>query len=327
MDIILEVHDLHVCYRKSTGTEIHAAQGISFDVRRGEILGCIGESGAGKSTLAASLLSLLPTNGKILRGTILLEGRNLLNMASRELREVRGGRIGLIFQEPSLALHPTMRIGDQVTEVLRAHFPLENKQRRERVAEALTAVFGSDAHRISSCYPHELSGGQRQRAVIAQAIACRPSVIVADEPTASLDTVTQREILSLFQKLRGELGIAIVFITHNPALLAGFADRILVLYGGRVAELGSTADLLSSPLHPYTRMLLQCAPALNDAIAQRQGAKLPVIPGEPLDLSTCAPGCNFAARCPEKMEICGQRPPSRVQKGDAHEVSCFLYGG
>jgi oligopeptide/dipeptide ABC transporter ATP-binding protein len=345
MSALLEVQNLCAGYNYSRGKEALAIRCLSFAMRSGEVLGVIGESGSGKSTLAMALLALLPANGRISGGSILLEGENLLEKTPAQLRQVRGSRIAHIFQEPSLALHPTKSIEDQVTEVLRAHFSLKYQERSRRVREALEAVFGPDAPRIASSYPHELSGGQRQRAVIAQAIVCRPRIIVADEPTASLDTVTQHAILTLFCKLQKWLNLAIIFITHNPALLAGFADRILVLYAGNAVELGPANEVLTLPKHPYTGLLLECAPRLEkedgshpagtigghsspSAIRMPTSAKLlPVIPGEAPDFFVKIPGCRFVERCPRRMEVCARRPPSPTRDGNLHEVSCFLFGG
>jgi oligopeptide/dipeptide ABC transporter ATP-binding protein len=327
MNALLEVRDLEVSYRRSEDARITALQDVSFTLNPGETLGVIGESGSGKSTLAVSLLSLLPENGMVQNGRILLQDRDVLKLDSIELRKLRGERIALIFQEPSLALHPTMRIRDQVAEILRAHLSLNSKQRRQRADEILAEVFGTDAFGISSSYAHQLSGGQRQRAVIAQAIACRPSVIIADEPTASLDTVTQQGILLLFQKLRTELQLTLIFITHNPALLKGFADRILVLYAGNAVELGRTADVLASPLHPYTKLLLACSPTVNPEQCHSPAVKLPVISGEAPNLSKRVQGCCFAPRCPEKMKVCEERAPFSIEHRAAHNVSCFLHDG
>src|SRR5256885_4622684 len=234
MHSILEVEELRVAYHSRNGAACQAVAGVTFALSSGEILGVLGESGSGKSTLAASLLRLLPANGRITGGRIVLQGQDLLGEDSKSMQQLRGARVSLLFQEPSLALHPTMRICDQVTEVIRAHESLNEKACRDRAHQVLTKVFPSDVERIASSYPHQLSGGQRQRVLIAQAIACRPAVLIADEPTASLDPTTQQEILALFQTLRQELGVAIILITHNPALLIGFSDRVRVLYAGRI---------------------------------------------------------------------------------------------
>src|SRR6267154_2295271 len=225
MTAILEIQDLRVSYRSSRGRLSPALTGISLGLMPGEIMGVLGESGSGKSTLAGSLVRLLPANGNITRGAVHFEGKDLLRAKPRELQQIRGARISLIFQEPSLALHPTMRAGEQVRQVLAAHgFP--KSALKEKTRQLFAQIFPQDAERISRSYPHQLSGGQRQRVLIAQAIACGPSVVIADEPTASLDSATQMEILSVFRTLRERLGLAMIFITHNPALLSGFADRV-----------------------------------------------------------------------------------------------------
>src|SRR6266850_2230344 len=256
MASVLEIQDLHVSYRSREGVMCPALNGVSFALMPGEILGVLGESGSGKSTLAVSLVRLLPGNGEITRGAVHFEGKELLQAKRKELQQIRGCRISLIFQEPSLALHPTMRAGEQVRQVLAAHNSRGKTALLERTLEVFAEVFPQEADRIVRSFPHQLSGGQRQRVLIAQAIACGPSLLIADEPTASLDPTTQKEILSVFRTLRDELGLAMIFITHNPALLAGFADRVLVLYGGRIAELGRAPDVLASPRHPYTKDLL-----------------------------------------------------------------------
>jgi oligopeptide transport system ATP-binding protein len=327
MTPLLEVRNLHASYSARTGEVCPALVGVNFDVRPGEILGVLGESGSGKSTLAAALLRLLPSNGKIQQGSVLFEGRNLIEASPQDLRKIRGGRIGLILQEPSSSLHPTMQVGRQVSDVLAAHEPLSRCALDERTSQLLASVFPVDAERISHSYPHELSGGQRQRVLIAQAIACGPSLIVADEPTASLDPTTQQGILQLFRTLQQKLGLAMILITHNPVLLAGLADRILILYAGRVAEIGPAAQVLASPQHPYTAALLRCLPS---HFAEGQSApktKLRVIPGDPPDLSLRVPGCQFEPRCTERMEVCKGNEPSATALSALHDVSCFKFAG
>ena len=325
---VLEVRNLHVNFISRAGTSVSAITDVSFDLGPGEILGVLGESGSGKSTLAASLLRLLPRNGRIRSGSVRLQGREILEASPGELERIRGKQIALTNQEPSLALHPTMRVRDQVGEVLAAHESLSRGARRERTRRVLAALFPSESERISSSYPHELSGGQRQRVLIAQAIACGPSVLVADEPTASLDASTQREILSTFLNLRRKLGLAILLITHNPFLLEGLADRVLVLYAGRIAEIGPAESVLSKSKHPYTQALLRCAPSF----ARRDGefprkSKLPVIPGDSPDLAAVPEGCWFEPRCADRWEICRKREPATVPPGAGHLISCFKFGG
>ena len=323
---VLQVRDLCVAYGGRDGGVWRALEKVSFSVGAGEILGVLGESGSGKSTLAAALLRLLPANGRITGGEILLEGSNVLRMDAAQLRRVRGSGVSIVFQEPSLALHPTIRIGEQVVEVLRAHGASSKRERGERAREILAKVFSRDVDRIFSSYPHELSGGQQQRALIAQAIACDPALVVADEPTASLDPTTQREILTLFQSLRDQLGIAFVFITHNPMLLAGFADRVLVLYAGKIAELGPAEAVLVSPQHPYTQALLRCVPRVDyGEPARPQRALLPVIPGTTPSLAMLSQGCVFEPRCEKRMDVCQVSDPMAAMLGNGHEVSCLKF--
>jgi oligopeptide/dipeptide ABC transporter ATP-binding protein len=324
MASVLEVQELHVSYRDGEGEERAALAGVSFDLAPGEILGVLGESGSGKSTLATALVRLLAVNGQITRGAVLFEGKNLLRAAPEELREIRGGRISLIFQEPSLALHPTMRAGEQVYQVLAAHGTSGKSALREKTRQIFAMVFPEEAERIARSYPHELSGGQRQRVLIAQAVACGPSVILADEPTASLDPTTQMEILGVFRRLREKLGVAMIFITHNPALLAGFADRVLVLYGGRVVELGP-AKVLGEPRHPYTKALFQCVPAGFGGNGNARKARLPAIAGESSVSALPLKGCAYEPRCAERMDVCREREPELLSVNEGHSVSCFKY--
>jgi oligopeptide/dipeptide ABC transporter ATP-binding protein len=327
MTSLLKVTNLHVSYSARSGEVCPALAGVNFDLAPGEILGVLGESGSGKSTLAAALLRLLPSNGKIQTGSVLFEGKNLLEVSPQDLRKIRGGRIGLIFQEPSSSLHPTLQVGQQVSDVLAAHVSSDRRALNDKTSQILASVFPVDAERISRSYPHELSGGQRQRVLIAQAIACGPSLVIADEPTASLDPTTQQEILQVFRALWQKLGLAMILITHNPALLTGLADRILVLYAGRVAEIGPTAQVLTAPQHPYTAALLRCLPS-NFAESQRaRKATLNVITGEPPDLSLHEVGCQFEPRCTERMEVCKCNEPAAADVGELHEVSCFKFAG
>jgi oligopeptide transport system ATP-binding protein len=327
MTSLLEVKNLRVSYFARTGEICPALAGIDFGLAAGEVLGVLGESGSGKSTLAAALLRLLPCNGAIQQGSVLFEGKNLLQVSPQDLRKIRGGRIGLISQEPSSSLHPTLQIGQQVSDVLAAHETLNRRNLREKTTHLLASVFPEDAERISRSYPHELSGGQRQRVLIAQATACGPSLVVADEPTASLDPTTQQEILQLFRTLRQKLGLAMILITHNPALLAGLADRVLVLYAGRVAEIGPAAQVLYSPQHPYTAALLRCLPSHFAEAQSPRKTRLHVIQGEPPDLSLHENGCQFEPRCTERMEVCKRAEPSRATESELREVSCFKFAG
>ena len=326
MAFVLEIQDLHVSYWSREVRSRPVLSGVSLDLMPGEILGVLGESGSGKSTLAASVLRLLPPNGHIGNGAILFEGKNLLQISSEELRQIRGGRVALIFQEPSLALHPTIRVGEQVRQVLAAHQSSPKDVLKDRTRQVFAQLFPQDTERILLSYPHQLSGGQRQRALIAQAIVCSPSLVIADEPTAALDPVTQMEILGVFRSLREKLGLAMIFITHNPALLAGFADRVLVLYAGQVAEWGPAETVLKSPQHPYTKALFESLPAIPSENEKSRRNKLPVIPGNSSPSSLPRKGCSFEPRCTVRMDVCREYEPPLVKLGNTHIVSCFKYG-
>jgi peptide/nickel transport system ATP-binding protein len=326
MSQLLDVQKLRVSYRLPDGKQCPALEGVSFDLQRGEALGVLGESGSGKSTLAAALLKLLPHNAELSGGVVSFDGRDLLRANSAELQRVRGDRIGFIFQEPSLALHPTIRVGEQVRDVISAHQGLTRSQLRAKALETLRMVFANDAARIADSFPHQLSGGQRARVLIAQGIACRPALLIADEPTASLDPETQQGILALLGTLRAELNMALIFITHNPALLKRLADRVLVLYAGRVAEIGAAEKVLSFPLHPYTAALLQSMPP---RIAESQASrkeKLPAIPGEAPNLVLINRGCRFEPRCSYRMDACAVQEPGTSITEENHAVACLKYG-
>lgn len=322
---VLHVQNLRIAYASRRGDLCPALAGVDFDLAPGEILGVLGESGSGKSTLAAAIPRLLPPNGIIQSGTVHFAGKNLLDAPPRELASIRGAGIGLILQEPSSSLHPTIRVGQQVSDVLAAHKSLDRRALRDKTLQVLQTVFPHDAQRIANSYSHQLSGGQRQRVLIAQAIACEPSLLIADEPTASLDSTTQREVLQLFRAIRDKLGLAILLITHNPLLLSGLADRILILYAGRVAELGPAAQVLASPKHPYAAALLQCFPPPPEVDHASRNFPLRVIPGESPDLSLSIHGCRFEPRCVDRMDICKNDEPEAVTVGDSHGVSCFKF--
>src|SRR5260370_3007838 len=257
---LLDIQTLRVSSTTRTGQCSTVLANVCFTVQPGDTHGVVGESGSGKRTLAAALLGLLPANGRIERGAIYFEGKNLLRATPCELEKIRGDRLALIFQEPSLALHPAIRVAEQIADVIAAHKSFGRRAVREHARQILAAVFPTEAERIANSYPHQLSGGQRARVLIAQAISCGPSLIVAGEPTASLDPEMQQKILALFRTLRQKFNLSMIWITHNPLLLEGFADRVLVLYAGRVVETGPAVTVLSSPRHTYTQALLRCLP-------------------------------------------------------------------
>jgi len=329
MTPLLDVQNLRVSYTARSGQCLTALANVSFALQPGETLGVLGESGSGKSTLAVALLRLLPANGRIERGALHFEGQDLLRTAPRELEKIRGGRLALIFQEPSLALHPAIRVADQIGDVIAAHKSFARRAVREQARQILAAVFPTEAERIADSYPHQLSGGQRARVLIAQAISCGPSLIVADEPTAALDPETQQEILTLFRALRQKFNLSMIWITHNPLLLEGFADRVLILYAGRVVEKGTTSSVLSSPRHPYTQALLRCLPPrIEEGVASHK-EYLPAIPGESIVSAAASEGCRclFEPRCAERMVVCTEREPEMVQLSSTHGASCFKHAG
>jgi oligopeptide/dipeptide ABC transporter ATP-binding protein len=329
MPPLLRASELRVDFLSPARAPIHALRGASLEIHPGEIVGLLGESGSGKSTLAKALLRLLPKNARICGGTLEFESQNLLALSEWDLRKIRGGRIARIPQEPSLSLSLVMKVGDQIAEVIHAHRDFSWKDCRKEAFGLLERVrlsgFRGASSRMYDAYPHQLSGGQQQRVVIAQAIACRPALIVADEPTASLDTESESEILSLLYELKSERNLSLLFITHDPRILRGLADRIAVMYAGRIVEVSPTTQLLSAPQHPYTRALLGCVlPSLGEARFPAS-APLSTIEGTAPGPELVMAGCSFAPRCAERLDGCESRFPSPVETSDAGQVECFLY--
>lgn len=324
-ECLAQVRELTVTYSPEDSDPVRALDGVSIDVHSGEVVGILGESGSGKSTLANALLRLLAPHAHCEGGTILFRGCDLLHLSETELRSIRGREISLIPQDPALALNPVMPAGSQIDEVLRAHLPLNAHERRQRVLELLREVGFDRPEDIYSAYPHQLSGGQRQRIAIAQAVACRPALLIADEPTSKLDATLQTEIVALLSQIRRQHGTAILVISHDPALFAGFADRIAVMYAGRIVEVGSSAEIFGRPLHPYMEALVRVA---TSSMLTRSSprVRLPAIEGESPD-PTCIPvGCRFAPRCSERMEVCSLRYPREFMPEPARPVNCFKYG-
>jgi len=323
---LLRTRDLTVLYRDEAGHSFAAVDQAHFELRAGEVLGVLGESGAGKSTLGLALTGLLPTSARVASGSIQYADVELTRLDERDWRELRGPEIGFVFQEPGLALNPVLRVGTQIEEVVRAHAQRCWSQARSRVAAeaALSEVgFGSEPG-VFSAYPHELSGGQQQRVLIAQAIACRPKLLIADEPVSALDAVTRAGILKLLANLKERLGLAMLLISHELASLTALADRVLVMYAGRIVEEGPAGALLREPLHPYTRGLLACQPRPGRNKQSRE--RLPFIPGNPPDLAALPTGCAFEPRCATRMETCASRPPDEVQPAPGRRVRCFEHG-
>jgi oligopeptide/dipeptide ABC transporter ATP-binding protein len=295
---LLTVDNLHVEFAGRNRT-VRAVRGLSYTMRPGETLGLVGESGSGKSVSALSLLGLLPQRvGRVSAGSAIFDGQNLIGMPEEKLRRIRGARIAMIFQDPLSSLNPVLTIGRQITEALETHRGMSNQAARKRAVELLELVGIPGAPKRVNDYPHQFSGGQRQRAMIAMALSCEPSLLIADEPTTALDVTIQAQILSLLRRLRDELGMAVLLITHDLGVVAGFTDRLAVMYAGRLVEVGPTEELLASPSHPYTIGLLRSLPRLD---RPRQAALTP-IEGSPPDLAADLVGCPFAPRCAWRLE-------------------------
>ena len=315
---LLEVTDLRTFFHTRNGV-VRAVDGVSFALEKGETLGLVGESGSGKSVTCQSLLRLVPQPPAQLAGRALFAGTDLLSCPAPELRAIRGRRIGMIFQDPMTSLNPYLRISEQLIEPLLIHEKLSRRDALARGLAMLEAVGINDAAARLHHYPHEFSGGMRQRVMIAMALIARPELLIADEPTTALDVTVQAQILDLIRRLQRELGMAVIFITHDLGVVAGLCDRVQVMYAGRIVESATTTDLFARPQHPYTRALQRSIPAL-----QPKGAELFTIPGLPPDLSRLPPGCPFAPRCEFAVEQCrtGDAPPL-VETKPAHHSACL----
>ncbi len=326
---LLRVRDLAVRFGGEDASAVTVVEDASFELAAGEVLGVLGESGSGKTTLALALLGLLPAGGRVTRGEVVREpeaaARDLLRMNEKQLAAVRGDEISMVFQEPGISLSPCLRAGGQVADVARAHRRWSRRRCREHALALLAEVGFEQPDEIYAAYPHQLSGGQRQRVVIAQALACRPSVVIADEPTAALDAITQARIVALLQELKERRGLALVFISHDAALLASLADRLLVMYAGQIVEQGSREQVCHDPAHPYARELLRCMPSSAAAAGPSRPSPLPVIPGDPPDPARWPTGCRFEPRCGDRMPECGQRRPSMLELAASRSVRCLRY--
>jgi peptide/nickel transport system ATP-binding protein len=317
---LLIVDGLRTVFRLPDGRNVAAVDDVSFSIDRGETLGLVGESGSGKSVTALSIVRLIQPPGHIAGGCVRLDGRDLLVMSEDEMRGVRGRQIGFIFQEPMVALDPVYTIGAQIVETLEIHGLARGAAARERAVALLERVRIPDPARRARQYPHQLSGGLRQRAMIALALSADPRLLIADEPTTALDATVQAEILDLLRELRHELELSVLLITHDLGVIAEMADRVAVMYGGRIVEHGHAAEILSTPAHPYTRALIASIPQ------GRSGARLQSIPGHVPVLGSLPAGCAFAPRCPQRFAPCGN-PPRLASVGPTHDARCFLYPG
>jgi peptide/nickel transport system ATP-binding protein len=321
-DLILDVKNLKTVFFTNSGL-FKAVDDVSFNVRRGETLAIVGESGCGKSVSALSIMRLVPNPpGKIVGGSVVLEGTDLLALDEEKMRDIRGNRMSMIFQEPMTSLNPVMRIGDQITEALRLHQNMTAKQAWARAVEMLRLVRIPEPERRAREYPHQLSGGMRQRAMIAMALACRPALLIADEPTTALDVTIQAQILALIVELQKELGTGLILITHDLGVVAQTAQRVIVMYAGKKVEEASVDDLFADPRHPYTRGLMASMPAVI-SLGAKTDVRLTEIPGMVPSLTNLPEGCAFAPRCPLAIERCRQEYPPLQEFGGQHRAACW----
>ncbi len=321
--IVLEIKDLKTYFFTYEGIA-KAVDGVSYQLAKGEPLGVVGESGCGKSVTALSILRLIPVPpGKVVNGQILFKGENLLELPEEKMRKIRGNRISMIFQEPMTSLNPVFTIGNQIQETIKLHQGLSKKDSLEKAIDLLRRVNIASPERCVERYPHELSGGMRQRAMIAMALACNPEILIADEPTTALDVTIQAQILDLMNKLKEELGMAIILITHNLGVIAETVKRVLVMYAGKIVEEAKTKTLFENPRHPYTMGLLKSVPRLGDKVRFGK-VRLSEIPGVVPSLYELPPGCKFSTRCPFVMEICREREPELKEIEEGHFSSCWL---
>lgn len=320
---LLEVKNLKTYFFTEDGV-VKAVDGVDFHVMPGEVLGLVGESGCGKSVTSFSIMRLVGVPGKIVEGDIYFEGRNLLKLNEAEMVKMRGNRMSMIFQQPQSSLNPVFKVGDQVAEVLQIHEHLDKAKAWERAVELLKIVGIPDPVKKASSYPHEMSGGQAQRVMIAMALALSPKLLIADEPTTALDVTIQAQILDLMRDLRNRLGTSVILITHDLGVIAEMADRVAVMYGGRIVEQAAVNELFDHPMHPYTQGLLGSIPVLGKVLE-----RLDVIPGSVPNLINLPPGCRFAPRCRERvkhnLQICSEMDPSLINAREDHLVRCWLY--
>lgn len=320
MAVLLQVKDLRTHFFTDEGV-VRAVDGISYDVQEGETMGLVGESGCGKSVSALSILRLIPSPpGKIVGGEVWFDGRDLLKVDEEEIRHVRGNRIAMIFQEPMTSLNPVLTIGRQITEALELHLKMNRNAANRRAVELLEMVGIPEAHSRLNDYPHQFSGGMRQRVMIAMALSCNPKLLLADEPTTALDVTIQAQILEIMARLSSEFKTAVIIITHNLGVVARYADRVNVMYAGKIVESGSAREIYGRPRHPYTLGLLRSVPRLDEA----RRDKLVPIEGVPPDLANIPPGCSFYPRCSYRIDRCRQEEPPLMLVDEKHYTACWV---
>ena len=315
---LLEVKDLHTSFFTDAG-EVKAVNGVSFNLDRGKVLGIVGESGSGKSVTAYSIMQILANTGKIVSGSIKLDGRELVGAGEKVMKTVRGNRVSIIFQDPMTSLNPTYTIGHQLMEAITLHTDRNKKQAYQRAVEMLRLVNINEPEKRMNQYPFEFSGGMRQRIMIAMALACEPDILIADEPTTALDVTIQAQILELMKSLQEELGMAIIMITHDLGVVAQLCDEVIVMYAGSICEQGSVDEIFYNPCHEYTKGLMRSIPTADSA-----GTKLQPITGTPIDLLNMPKGCPFAPRCDAAMKICLTQRCERMEISGDHTAACWM---
>ena len=315
---MLQVKNLCTSFNVDAG-EVRAVNGISFNLDKGKVLGIVGESGSGKSVTAYSIMRILVEPGKIVGGEILFNGEDIVKYSKKQMREFRGKRVSIIFQDPMTSLNPTFTIGNQLREAILLHTDRNRAEANARALEMLQLVGVNEPEKRLKQYPHELSGGMRQRVMIAMALACEPDILIADEPTTALDVTIQAQILELMKDLQKKMGMAIIMITHDLGVIADMCDEIIVMYAGRVCERGTVDEIFYNPRHEYTKGLLRSSPTLNGG-----HDKLIPIAGSPVDLTNLPAGCAFASRCDHCMKICLTDQPEEVRVNDSHIASCWM---
>ncbi len=315
---LLEVKDLHTSFFTDAG-EVRAVNGVSFNLDRGKVLGIVGESGSGKSVTAYSIMQILATTGKIVYGSIKLDGQELVGAGEKVMKDVRGNKISIIFQDPMTSLNPTYTVGHQLMEAIMLHTNRNKQEAWDRAVEMLKLVNVNEPEKRMKQYPYEHSGGMRQRDMIAMALACEPDILIADEPTTALDVTIQAGILELMKDIQKKLGMAIIMITHDLGVVAQLCDEIVVMYAGSICEQGTADEIFYNPCHEYTKGLLRSIPTTANS-----GQKLQPISGTPIDLLNMPKGCPFAPRCDAAMKICIKETCERVQINDQHQAACWM---
>jgi len=315
---MLEVKDLHTSFFTPAG-EVKAVNGVSFFLDHGKVLGIVGESGSGKSVTAYSIMQILEKTGKIVSGSIKFNGQELVGASEKEMKNIRGNKISIIFQDPMTSLNPTYTIGKQLMEAIMLHTPRNKQQARERAVEMLRLVNINEPEKRMKQYPFEFSGGMRQRIMIAMALACEPDILIADEPTTALDVTIQAQILELMQSLQKELGMAIIMITHDLGVVAQMCDEVIVMYAGSICEQGTADEIFYNPKHEYTKGLMRSIPTVDN-----DGERLEPISGTPIDLLNMPKGCPFAPRCEAAMNICLREKCERMGINDDHAAACWV---